>query len=839
MHFHVVRKASIPCALFLPVFAGLAFAQRSQVPAATAPIQDPQLKLPASPSSAAQVTVRQAQRVQTGAPLSTVKGSGLDPQHTSYRNPSDQLYLSAQEDSSPQVRARSFKAEFRADGATYIPFCGSAAPQNHPLSFRIQDIRAGEQPVAFSSSVLAGLQGRTVRYERGGVTETYQIGLDSLEQTFVFSSLPAAGDLVLQLGVTTELEAGYDGGAIVYRSSDGSVRYGAATVIDAHGVRAPAGTELTAAGLQIRVPAEFLASAAFPITIDPVISTFGVAWLTEPVDSFAPAIAWDESNQRYCIAFEQVFSAGDHDVVRSFVSPAGAFQSASYLDTSLTAYWANPDVANNNQFNNFLVVAEVGAPTGGLREIHGHLVDAATAAAGADILISTTDATGEKINASVGGDPFGSGTVNYAVVWQRIFIVGSDDDVHFRYVTPAGVLVGTGTGLLDNSGSTLDRDPRISKSCQGAGTHHVVWTREVSATNRDLYAAQLDFLGAITLPSTAIDTSTGDTTAPACSSMLDTSGQWLLVYEYDFGTDHDILAYLLSGVTINDSVSLSGLESSFGSGTFFEDQRHPAAESDGSRFGFSYAESFLGSTTDYDIYVSTLDVINGQLMLGESHRNLAFSGTHEDFPRMCANEGKGGAPWRMGIVWSDTGGTNLGDIEGALYDVDDFTPFCFPGFDGVMTCPCGNTTFTPGKGCDNSNATGGASLNQFGTASVGADTAVLFTAGEMPTALSIVAQGPGLLPAGVAFGQGVRCVGASGGIGLKRLYTKNAVGGAISAPAAGDASISARSAALGDPLSAGTIRYYYVYYRDPTVLGGCLATSTFNSTDSGMMTWRP
>jgi len=81
----------------------------------------------------------------------------------------------------------------------------------------------------------------------------------------------------------------------------------------------------------------------------------------------------------------------------------------------------------------------------------------------------------------------------------------------------------------------------------------------------------------------------------------------------------------------------------------------------------------------------------------------------------------------------------------------------------------------------------------------------------------------------------VRCVAGS----LKRLYVHNAVGGSVTAPVGADLSVSARSAALGDPISAGSTRYYGVYYRDPTVLGGCPAASTFNITQSGSVQWQP
>jgi len=40
-------------------------------------------------------------------------------------------------------------------------------------------------------------------------------------------------------------------------------------------------------------------------------------------------------------------------------------------------------------------------------------------------------------------------------------------------------------------------------------------------------------------------------------------------------------------------------------------------------------------------------------------------------------------------------------------------------------------------------------------------------------------------------------------------------------------------------IAPGTHRYYGVYYRDPTVLGGCPATSTFNITQQLDVLWSP
>jgi Tol biopolymer transport system component len=162
-----------------------------------------------------------------------------------------------------------------------------------------------------------------------------------------------------------------------------------------------------------------------------------------------------------------------------------------------------------------------------------------------------------------------------------------------------------------------------------------------------------------------------------------------------------------------------------------------------------------------------------------------------------------------------------------------FTSLCDPGLGGVIACPCANPPSAPGRGCNNSSATGGAILSASGAAYVSMDSLVFTATAEKPTALSIFSQGSAFSTTGVVFGQGVRCAN----LNLKRLYTKSAVGGTTSAPTGGDPAIHVRSAALGDTIAPGTSRYYYVYYRDPNVLGGCPSASAFNSTQTARIDW--
>ena len=144
-------------------------------------------------------------------------------------------------------------------------------------------------------------------------------------------------------------------------------------------------------------------------------------------------------------------------------------------------------------------------------------------------------------------------------------------------------------------------------------------------------------------------------------------------------------------------------------------------------------------------------------------------------------------------------------------------------------CPCGNSG-SPGRGCANSVGSSGL-LSAVGT--TGPDTVVLTATGELPTAFSLFLQGTASIGP-FAYGDGLRCVGGT----FKRLYSKNAIGGNVAAPQGAEPSITARSAALGDPIPGGATRYYLVAYRDPNA-GFCpMPTgSTFNATNSISITW--
>ena len=166
-------------------------------------------------------------------------------------------------------------------------------------------------------------------------------------------------------------------------------------------------------------------------------------------------------------------------------------------------------------------------------------------------------------------------------------------------------------------------------------------------------------------------------------------------------------------------------------------------------------------------------------------------------------------------------------------DVSVGAPFCF-GDGSAAACPCGNAGVA-GHGCDNSSATGGARLAATGSPSLVADTLVLTSSDEIAGVASVFLQGTTAIQP-VPFGDGLRCVAGQ----LNRLYVHFASGGTASAPVGSDPSVSARSAALGDAITAGSSRWYQVYYRDP-VLAFCATPqgNSWNASSGVRVQWAP
>jgi hypothetical protein len=747
----------------------------------------------------------------------------------------NKVYYAEPGDGRVWARGAEYKASFGADGVRFIPFFGSSAPRDYPVSIDLASIEVGGQSIAFAHGVSASRADDTIRFDRGGVIETYEMSPGGMEQKFVFDNLPPGGDLVLRLEIESELCASEAPDGFRFSNDLGSVIYCRAQALDAVGNRTPAMTSLNGGSLQIRVPAAFLASATLPITVDPFVSTF-VIDITASSD-YRPDVAYVGTSDRYLVVYEEFYSSQDSDVFSAFVSPDGAVTFNAYVDVTTDA-WRYPKVASNNYANNFMVVADVSHIT--LDDfIRGATVDAATGSIGPQFDISTGSQATMVSSADIGGDPTLVPPTYYLVCWEGFYSVSPEDgDIYARLVDSSGHLQGSGPIYVDFS--TLDDTlPRISK-CDGHEPFStqrwtIAWRRRYTLSDYDIWGAQYFWDGSLVNSSFMIDISTPNDDAPRPSSILDGSGErdYVVVYERHVTGTEEIHARIMNGTTLVADADFSGLE-----GQGFEEEHHesPTVDSDGDSYAVAYTEQYA-NTTDYDMYAACAARNGSTMQMAERHVNFDFSTMISENPQIASTYTGGGAKHRFMLVWDDSSSTGF-DVYGGFYDAGTFASFCSPYpsfFDQVMPCPCGNAPGSAGHGCNNSSGTGGAVLTSNGIASLSSDTLGFIASGEEPNAVSTLFQGTTPLFSGVAFGQGVRCVGGT----LKRLYSHSASGGVVSAPVGTDPQVHVRSAQLGDVISVGSARYYFMSYRDAVVLGGCPSTSTFNATQSGSLVWYP
>ena len=825
----------LPALPFLAALSAPALAQEARVAVPLPPADF--TKRPPAPEAQVETPARLARPAVAHAPAAPAKqGTQARP---AALPPFDrkQVYHSSEDDGTPWVRGETYKARFGSEGASYIPFLGSAAPRNFPLDLHLASVAIGGEPLAFDAAVPAKGEGETMRYERGSLNELYTIDVDSIEQSFVFDTLPAGaqGELVLRIAATSELQGARLDDRLEFANELGAVRYGFATAIDAGGARVAAETALDGGEIVIRVPAEFVAQAKLPLTVDPVIWTTSID--TGTPNAFQPDCSFDVSGGCWLVVHEEVFSATDHDVVwRRIGTLNGLSLGSGYVDSSLSAYWANPACADNNAMDRFFVVAQVGVPGSGPRKIYGRTVQGSNGALGTTLDIGAEDPFVDLVNPDVGGDPFGSLPSYFCVVWEKEFST-SDRDIYYRMVDPGNSLASS-IQIVDISGGTYDTEPSISKSNDGS-TWNVVWQRRSTSMpyQQDIRGARIGWSGSTVNASFLIDNSAYSTPSPKASTSLDGSNRWVVVYQRDYGSDWDVEMKLMDGTFATDDASLTGMEVLTGNlPTLLENQIQPDVDTDGWSFAVTYAQSFQGSSYDYDVYVSTVAAVGNQLQLSEGPRQIAGSSYPDLHPSIASAESSG-LDWRVQLIVLDsaTSLSTSGNILGGLYDNALFTSFCHAGFDGNPACPCTNLPAGYGFGCSNSGSSSGAQMVAGGISSVGSDSMWLVSQFEPTTALTVVFQSNTLLGAPVLAGQGVRCVGGS----MKRLYTRAASAGAVSVPAPGDPAIHLRSAALGDTIAAGTSRYYFAYYRDPIVTGSCASNLTFNLSQTVQAIWIP
>jgi len=262
---------------------------------------------------------------------SAVSGGDLVPIHTADADGGVEYGLWAAGDR--------YKASFHGD-MTFIPYLGSDYPTTQSLVWRTTSVRVGGTELLSGAAPTRSHTDYRFEYQHGAVTEAYDVRVEGLEQTFVIHKRPAThGDLVVRgavAGTLTTPRFDTSHGELVYSDASGAeiLRYGEAYAFDASGRKTPITTAQREGVVELTVPAEWLAGAHWPVTVDPLISVTGVGagFPHRHVD-----IVRDEVGNDVMVCFCKGASTSDQDAYVYLMSSSFTGRTLVYSD--VTSSW--------------------------------------------------------------------------------------------------------------------------------------------------------------------------------------------------------------------------------------------------------------------------------------------------------------------------------------------------------------------------------------------------------------------------------------------------------------------------------------------------------------------
>ncbi len=274
------------------------------------------------------------------------------PPSTPFR---DVFVADATEDGTVWVRGERYKLALATDGVSFQPLFGPRAPRDYPVRFQLLGCEVAGAPLPLVAGDGWQRHGQRFEQNRGPLRECWNVMTAAAQQFFVVERPPQAGSLTLRIGCSSDLIGVDDGPGVRFVANGlGDVRYSDAVVFDAAGRRLDVPVELVGETLTITVPASFTVAAAWPLVVDPLVTTVAVdSTISDMQDS---RVACDPTSGNWLVVAEEHLSATDVDIVCKRYDSAAvpALLDTTYADATADLTH-NPDVGIVASMGRFII----------------------------------------------------------------------------------------------------------------------------------------------------------------------------------------------------------------------------------------------------------------------------------------------------------------------------------------------------------------------------------------------------------------------------------------------------------------------------------------------------
>ncbi len=382
-----------------------------------------------------------------------------------------------------------YKASFH-DGFTFYPVLGSNRPHNLPL--RWGSTRFVVDGVDVDGNTFEVRTRYTqARFERDHgpvITEAYDVREDGVEQTFVLRARPARdGDLRIVGFVETPLaipESPLRNAPLTFTDDAGRpvIEYGTAIAYDAIGrtIVVPIGARSQT--IELLVDRAFLASATYPVVVDPLIRNVVVEAGADRIGT-VDVVRDDETNE-ILVVYSRASSASDYDAFGRIVTDE--LQSSVPIWTDIVASNSTtlPSVCFIGGADRYAIAFQrTSTPFGASRvRVYVH-PRAGRVHNGGTTLHVSPPVDSQDATPTIAGTPGNDAGTRAYLAWRRDVAstaTNTDTSVVLGCVLDGVTLTFTNQRVLAGNGTIDAENPSLARSNSGAATPWMLTWQEHS-----------------------------------------------------------------------------------------------------------------------------------------------------------------------------------------------------------------------------------------------------------------------------------------------------------------------------------------------------------------------